>query len=78
MQRALVIRTYGDQDLANAMACSMKPKRTMESYELKRLRAQVGIRNYLSEEECRRKIAEIPIKYPIKRISPIKQKLWAL
>ena len=73
MQRAaLVIKRYGDADLAAQMAA------TIESQELKKLRAQLGVSSYVRDKEYRKKLRELPKKYPIRRVNPVAQKFWAL
>ena len=72
MQRALVIRTYGDLNLAKPIASSL------ENQELLRLQAKLGVKSYREKKDYQRKIQEIPKKYPIRKISPAAQKFWAL
>lgn len=72
MQRALVIRTYGDVNMAQPIA------NNFESEELKRLRTQVGLHEFKSNQYYRQKIQEIPKKYPIRKLSPAQHKFWAL
>lgn len=71
-QRALVIRTYGNQELAKSMAL------TLESSELKKLRAQLGVKAPREKNDCRKKIIEARKKYKIKPISPFKRKIWGI
>ena len=71
MQRsALVIRTYGDQELAKSMAAAM------ESPELKKLRAQVGVHTPVRRAYYQKKILEAKKKYTTKPASPFAQKFW--
>ena len=72
MQRALVIRTYGDQEIAKTLAS------TIESAELKKLRAQLGVKSYARDAYYLSKLKELPQKYPIRRKNPVVQKFWAL
>ena len=71
-QRALVIRTYGNQELAKSMAV------TMESPELKRLRAELGIKEPRERKDFRKKILEARRKYKVKPMKPFKRKLWGM
>ena len=71
-QRALVIRTYGNQELAKSMAL------TFESAELKKLRAQLGVKAPRERSNCQEKIREARKKYRIKPISPFKRKIWGI
>lgn len=72
MQRALVIRTYGNINLAKPIV------QNLESPELKRLRAQIGVHAPRCSQYYRKKIRQIPRKYPIHYMSPVKSKLWGL
>lgn len=69
-QRALVIRTYGDQEMARSIAG------VMESPELKRLRAQIGVSQPRQNKDYAKKIAEARKKYSVKPMSPFRQKFW--
>lgn len=70
--RALVIRTYGDQDFANSMAAAM------ESSELKRLRAELGIKEPRERNDFRKKILEARRRYRVKPMKPFKRKIWGI
>ena len=72
MQRTLIIRTYGDANLAKTVAHSF------ENPELKRLRAELGVRNFGSDQECIKKMRELPKKYPIRKRNPVAEKLLVL
>lgn len=71
-QRALVIRTYGNQELAKSMAAAM------ESQELKRLQAKIGVRASRDKDYWQEKINEANKKYKIKPMHPIKRKLLSV
>lgn len=86
MQRAMVVRTYGNQDITDAMkSCieSMEIKRLRDEiakkdYEIKMLQAQIGVANFAREKYYRQKIQEIPKKYHLNKKNPIRQKFWTL
>lgn len=77
MQRAaLVIRTYGNQELAKSMAASI------ESSEMKKLRAelnqvrtQLGVMQYGDHDYYQRLTREARKKYRVKPMSPFKQRV---
>ena len=69
-QRAVVIKTYGDQALASSIAG------VMESPELKRLRAQIGVSQPRQNKDYAKKIAEARKKYKVKPMSPLMHKFW--
>lgn len=69
-QRALVIRAYGNQELAKSMAAAM------ESSELQRLRAKLEMREPREQKYYRQKIQAANRKYKIKPMSPLKKKFW--
>lgn len=69
-QRAVVIRTYGDQEMARSIAG------VMESPELKRLRAQLGVKTEGDKGRYEKKIKEARKKYKVKPMCPLMQKFW--
>ena len=69
-QRAVVIRTYGDQEMARSIAG------VMESSELKRLRAELGVKAAGDSDYYERLIKEARKKYKVKPMSPLMQKFW--
>lgn len=69
MQRALVIRTYGDQELAKSMAA------VMESPELKKLRAKLEMREHRDRDYYQMKTIEARRKYRVKPMSLFKQRV---
>lgn len=73
MQRAaLVIRTCGDMEIATQVA------KTFESPELKKLRAEVGIRKPSDSKRYSRMIRNARRKYRVKPMSPFRQRIWGL
>lgn len=69
MQRALVIRTYGNQELAKSMAAAI------ESSEVKKLRAKLEMREHRDRDYYQMKTIEARRKYRVKPTSPFKQRI---
>lgn len=67
---ALVIKTYGNQELAKSMASAM------ESTELKKLRAKLEMREHRDHDYYQMKTIEARRKYKVKPMSPFKQRLY--
>ena len=70
--RALVIRTYGDLELARPIA------NNLESPELRRLRAKVGVNAPVRNAHYARMIMEAKKKYAVRPISPARERMWGV
>lgn len=72
MQRALVIRTYGNPEMSAAM------KNALESQELRKLRAELGVHRPVRSAMYARKVAEARKKYYVKPVTGVHEKLLGL
>lgn len=76
-QKALVIRTYGNQELAKSMAAVMESSEMKKLHaEVEKLRAQIGTREPRDKRDFQEKMLEAKRKYTCKPMSPLKQKFW--
>lgn len=76
MQRALVIRTYGSQELAQSMAASIESSEMKQlRAEMKQLRAQLGVKQYGDHDYYQKLTREARRKYRVKPMSPFKQRV---
>lgn len=67
MTRALVIRTYGDPSIAAPIANTLsRPNERIDFEELRRLRAEFGVKQFVRQKEYKEKIEEARIKYTVK------------
>lgn len=81
MQRALVIRTYGNPDTAKSIANALvRHVPDIDYAELNRLRAEIGVykHNNNRRDEYLAKIREAESKYHVEPITGIRAKLWGL
>ena len=67
MTRAVVIRTYGDPNIALPVADTLSNSmEKIDKEELRRLRAELGVRNYARKIDYERKLEDLKGKYNIK------------
>ena len=84
MHRAIVIRTYGDKDVGDAIVNGMvsseikllQSELNAKCAEIELLRSKLGMTNSILSKEYRRKIYEIDKHYPVKSHNRLYHKLW--
>lgn len=77
MQRALVIRTYGDQELAKSMATAIESSEMAKlRAELDKVRAQLGVKEPRDKRDFQKKMLEAKRKYTVKPMSTAQQRFW--
>ena len=79
MQRTLVIRTYGNQELAMPIANALQPNYPqIDRVELERLRAELGVHRSSDHKRNINRIKEAELKYHVEPVTGIKAKLLGL
>lgn len=71
MQRALVIRVHGNQEIGQAIVSGM------ESPRLKELEARLGVKSFRDSKEYLAKIEALHANIPIREHSPAYHKFWS-
>ena len=86
MQRAMVIRAYGDLGMSGAMLAPIESAEVQrlrdeiaaKDKEIKALRSQVEFNNYVQDKYYRKKIQEIQKNYPIRKAGFFERKFDAI
>lgn len=83
MQRAVVTRIYGDQNIGGAIAnaigknIEVQTNVSIDAEELERLRSELGVRKCTRDKnEYTKKIKDVRRKYHVEPMTGIKKRYW--